>query len=162
MIRGRCMPTGNMCSDARSCALGLCFCNCVHLCPRTAYFPCPFSSLYRTGHGRRRRATAMRARVARRFVRDRFRVCRSHLSLPRACRCARESRAGSSVTVFVSVARTSLLEHVLRIVLDGPMIFCSVFSLGHSGVGALPSSLALIWQPTPRLEKNAHLAEAWS
>ena len=110
-------------------------CNCVHLCPRTAYFPCPFSSLYRTGHGRR--ATAMRAR-------------------------ARESRAGSSVTVFVSVARTSLLEHVLRIVLDGPMIFCSVFSLGHSGVGALPSALALTWQPTPRLEKNAHLAEAWS
>ena len=75
---------------------------------------------------------------------------------------ARESRAGSSVTVFVSVARTSLLEHVLRIVLDGPMIFCSVFSLGHSGVGALPSALALTWQPTPRLEKNAHLAEAWS
>ena len=75
---------------------------------------------------------------------------------------ARESRAGSSVTVFVSVARTSLLEHVLRIVLDGPMIFCSVFSLGHSGVGALPSALALICQPTPRLEKNAHLAEAWS
>ena len=99
-----------------------------------------------------------------RTSRVRFQACTARATDGRRATAigARESRAGSSVTVFVSVARTSLLEHVLRIVLDGPMIFCSVFSLGHSGVGALPSALALTWQPTPRLEKNAHLAEAWS
>ena len=117
--------------------------NCI-LCtfgPLTAYFPCPFTNQKLLARYRRGPTANAGPRPGQRSrpgpcLRDRTRLCASCLTLA--------------------------TRHVLRIMLDGPVISRSVFCLCHSGVGALPSALALIWQPLARLEKDAHLAEAGS